>query len=82
MQIVMGYFKQFMSETSGKGSYILILNYFLLPKLFPHITALANEILENDTLSMKGSVSLTLEDNIYYCGKSCIMNFLRVVKVM
>jgi hypothetical protein len=45
MQIVMGYFKQLMSESSGKGGYILILNYFLLPKLFPHSTiyTLANE---------------------------------------
>jgi len=82
MQMAMGYFKQLMSESSGKGGHILILNYFLLPKLFTHSTALANEIFENYTLSMKGSVSLTLEDNIYYCGESCIMNFLRVVKVM
>ncbi len=68
----MGYFKQLMSESSGKGGHILILHYFLFSKLFPHhSTVLAYEIFENETLSMKGSVSLTLEDNIYYCGEPC-----------
>jgi hypothetical protein len=39
--IVMGYFRQLMSESSGKGGHILILHYFLFPEFVPHSTALA-----------------------------------------